>query len=328
MMIAAVTGANGFIGTNLVRLLLNRGYEVRSLIHNGQTDALQGLKTKMVEGNLQDTGSLETLCKGASVVFHLAAKISIGDAGYKSLYETNVLGTQKVFLAAQKAGVETFVHFSSIHAFKQESGNRSCDERCALAVDSEFDYDKTKALAQQWIAAQKGNGMKVMILNPTAVLGPFDFKPSLLGAFVLKTMKRQLPGLINGGYDWVDVRDVVHAAVNAVTHGEDGESYILSGEWLSLKELTRLMGEVSGVSLNPVIYPVWLVQTALPLLKAWAILTKSRPLYTSESLKIVQAGSQNIQSGKAKSALGFTNRPLKETLADTIQWFKENGYIQ
>jgi dihydroflavonol-4-reductase len=166
--------------------------------------------------------------------------------------------------------------------------------------------------------------MKVVILNPTAILGPCDFKPSLIGEFIKKVLNRKLPGIIEGGYDWVDVRDVAEAAISAISNGKDGEHYILSGKWLSLTDITLLMEEITGRKLKPFVFPMWMAKAGLPFLGLWAKLTQSQPLYTSESLKIVKASSRNIISDKAKQELGFSSRPIKETLEDTIKWFKEN----
>jgi len=319
----AVTGANGLVGINLVKQLSEQGHTVRALIHHGD-NIFDKLKAEVISGDILDTETMDVLCKDMDVVFHSAARISIGNTPYQELYQTNVEGTKNVFHAAKKSGVKTFIHFSSIHALRYPGNEAPFTEDCPPAVDSPFLYEKTKAIAQQWLQNQKGNGMKVVILNPTAILGPCDFKPSLIGAFIQKVINHKLPGIINGGYDWVDVRDVVQAAINAIDKGKDGEHYIISGKWLSLEEMVSIMGSLTGEKLKPFVFPVWLAKTGLPFLKLWAVITNSSPLYTSQSLKIVQNGSKNVVSKKARKNLDFTPRPIEETLKDTIIWIKEN----
>ena len=322
----AVTGANGLVGVNLVKQLTEAGHSVKALIHH-KTDIFDKFPAEVIQGDILDDKTVDRLCIGVDVVFHAAARISIGNTSFKELYETNVEGTKKVFLAAKKNGAKTFVHFSSIHAFKSPEKDKPYTEDCSSAIDSPFSYEKTKALAQQWIQQQKRNGMKVVILNPTAIIGPCDFKPSLVGELIINVMKHKLPGIVEGGYDWVDVRDVATAAINAVETGKDGEHYILSGRWLSLAGMILLMEKITDKKLKPFVFPIWLATVGLPFLSLWAKLTKSQPLYTSESLKIVQSGSKNIVSEKARKQLAFSARPLEETLRDTIEWMREHDYL-
>jgi dihydroflavonol-4-reductase len=323
----AVTGANGLVGVNLISKLLEQGDSVKALIHR-KPCVLSGFDVEIIEGDIMNDDMLTHLFSDVDVVFHAAAKISIGNTPYEELYKTNVEGTQKVFSIAKRQGVRTFIHFSSIHAMQQPDKNKPFSEKYPLATDSPFSYEKTKALAQQWLQNQKGNGMKVVILNPTAIIGPYDFKPSLVGEFLIKTVNHQLPGIIEGGYDWVDVRDVAQAAIAAIEKGKDGEHYILSGKWLSLEEIIQLMENVLGEKIKPFVFPMWLAKTGLPFLSLWAKVTRSKPLYTSESLKILQLSSRTITSEKAKRTLGYSPRIVDQTIKDTMVWFNENGFIQ
>ncbi len=322
----AITGANGLVGVNLVKQLLNQGHKVKALIHHG-ADIFDHPEADVMVGDILDEKTVTRLCEGMDVVFHAAARISIGNTPYKELYRTNVEGTKRVFMAAKKQGVKTFIHFSSIHALKPPAKGEPFTEEASLAIDAPFSYEKTKALTQQWLQNQQGNGMKVVILNPTAIFGPDDFKPSLVGEFLINVMKHKLPGIVNGGYNWVDVRDVVKAAISAIEKGEDGHHYILSGTWLSLADMTLLMEKITGKKLKPFTFPMWLAKTGLPFLYLWAKLTKSQPLYTSESLKIVETGNKIITSYKAQNQLGFFPRPIEETLKDTLVWMEEYGYF-
>ena len=236
----AVSGASGHLGATLVRILLRQKHEVRVLVHT-DSRALQGLDVESVKGSLEDTAVLQRLCQDSEVVFHLAAKISIGNEGYDEVYEVNVQGTKNLSNAAREAGVKRFLHFSSIHALEQYPQNKPVDDTRPLALHSEMVYEKTKALAEQWILGQNSPDFQVVVLNPTAIIGPFDFKPSYLGQVIQKIYKGTLPGLVPGGYNWVDVRDVAQAAMNAIEKGEPGERYLLSGKWQRLESLAGMV---------------------------------------------------------------------------------------
>ncbi len=321
-----ITGANGLVGANLSRELLKLGHQVKALYYNDKK-ALQNLDIETVRGNILDKDQMNRLMQGAEVVFHAAAKITIGNVSFEELYETNVTGTQTVYQAAKANGVKTFIHYSSIHALQQPGPHLPCSEDCPLALESPFLYEKTKAIIQQWLVKQKGNGMRTVILNPTAIVGPNDFKPSLIGQFIIDVMKHKLPALVQGGYDWVDVRDVVQASINALEKGKDGEHYILSGKWESLISITQLMEKISGEKYRITVYPLWMAKAGLPFLWLWSKMTGRTPLYTLESLRIINHSSRQIHSGKAKKELGFSPRPLEKTLKDTMEWFKQNNYV-
>jgi dihydroflavonol-4-reductase len=148
-----------------------------------------------------------------------------------------------------------------------------------------------------------------------------------MGQMLLKLYSGKLPFLVPGGYDWVDVRDVAEASANAVTRGCNGESYILSGEWHSLKEIAEVMTQGTGKKIKNIVLPYWMAYTGVPFIKMWSALTRQKPLYTKESLDIIRLANKNIRNEKARKELGYSPRPFSETISDTISWFKENKYI-
>jgi dihydroflavonol-4-reductase len=188
-------------------------------------------------------------------------------------------------------------------------------------------YERTKAMAESWIRQQQNSAFDVICLHPTAIIGPNDFKPSLVGQFVIRLYKRKLPGLVKGGYDWVDVRDVSAAAIQAIHSGKGGESYILSGEWKSVSDFARLFEEVTRRKTVKRIIPLWIARIGLPFIFLYAILRKEHPLYTYKSLKILQQGNRHISSAKARKQLGYKPRKLEVTIRDTVDWFKEHHYV-
>jgi dihydroflavonol-4-reductase len=320
----AVTGASGHIGSCLVNELKKQGAEIKVLVHNGTTQYEKGVE--VVRGSLLDQDKLRKLCEGADVVFHLAARISIENTSSNLVYETNVTGTKNILAAARSAGVGKFIHFSSIHAFQIGSRDVNLNETSPLVESDKIIYEFTKAEGEREVMKAAAEGFNAVILNPTAVIGPFDRRNSLLGQALLKIFKNKLPFLISGGYNWVDVRDVVLASINAIEAGKRGEKYILSGTFCSLKELSGMIREISGGKI-PIIIPVNLARIACPFFKFYSILTNSKPLYTSQSLDILVNSPVNISNTKAQRDLGYKPRPLEQTLRDTFDWYRENNFI-
>lgn len=322
----AITGANGHVGASLVRLLLKENHEVRVLIHTGSR-ALQGLQVESVKGGLEDISALEKLCRDREIVFHLAAKITIDSEKYDEIYKINVEGTKNVAIAAREAGVKRFIHFSSIHALQQFPQDKPLDETRPPALHSGMVYDRTKALAEEWIMKQNSPDFQVIILNPTAIIGPHDYQPSYLGQVIRLIYKGMLPGLVPAGYNWVDVRDVAQAAVIAMEKGEPGERYLLSGEWQSLKTLAGMICGAKNKKCRLPVFPFWLARMGIPFMAMYARWKHRDPLYTKTSLAILQSANRNIINDKARKTLGFSPRKLDESIADTVAWFKKNQYL-
>ena len=321
-----ITGASGHVGANLIRLLQPAGHNIKVLLHkDGRALQIQGIET--VKGDVLKKETLKPFCTNLDVVFHLAAHISIGGNNYDTVYAINVEGTKNVMEAAEKAGVKRFIHFSSIHALEHHPLDRPMDETRPLALNAPLAYERTKAIAESLVLEQNNKDFETVVLNPTAIIGPYDFKPSFLGRTLIMIYKGQLPGLVPGGYNWVDVRDVAAAAISAIDKGKPGERYILSGEWQSIKTLASLVAEIKNREMKLPVLPLWLARAGIPFFSLWSRFTSNPPLYTSESLSILQNGNRNISHNKATAALGFNPRPLKESLNDTISWFRKMSYI-
>lgn len=322
----AITGATGHVGVNLVPRLIELGHDLKVLIYNGE-NVPENTKVEKVRGSLQNTDSLLRLCKDVDIVFHLASLISIGSDSYEQVYDTNVVGTKNIFKAASSSGVKKFIHFSSIHALIHEPYEIPMDEDNPIAINSPINYERTKAIAEQWIMEQNGNGIEIVVINPTSIIGPMDPGPSLMGEFMKRTYEGTIPGLVPGGYDWVDVRDIVEATINTIDKGRGGERYILSGTWLSVKSFSDMFVDASDKNKYLPVLPLWLAKLGVPFMHIYSKLTKSKPIYTYESLNILQSGNRHISSKKAQLELGFKSRPLEETILDTYEWFKENNYF-
>jgi len=323
----AITGASGHIGANLTRMLLGKkDVELRLLQHH-HSKAIEGLNAEIFHGDLEKPETLEPLCKDADIVIHLAAKISIKTNSFESLKEVNLEGTRSLVSVAKKAGVKRFIHFSTIHVFEHAPDNEIMDESKPMIENSPLPYEITKSMADKWVLQQQSDDFEVIILNPTSIIGPFDFQPSLQGEFIIRLYNNALPGLVPGGYDWVDVRDVAGAAIAAITKGTPGERYFLSGHYITVSDFAKSMEEVTGKKIIKRVFPLWLAYLGVPFIKLWSKIRNEEPLYTNQSLSILQSGNKKISNQKARKELDFNPRPLTETLRDTLDWFKKNNYI-
>jgi dihydroflavonol-4-reductase len=322
----ALTGASGHIGANLCRTLIDQGHQVKALI-NKYTRSLDQLNIEVVNGNLLDISSLSSLIKDADIVIHLAATISINGKNDQELLAINVEGTKNLLQCLRENPVQRLIHFSSIHAIVHEPLDTVLDETRALATDDHILYNQSKAFSEQLVIDAAKEGMDAVIINPTSVVGPYDFRPSLMGKALLQIVNRKLPGLISGGYDFVDVRDVVDGTLKAIEKGRTGESYLLSGTWMSLPDLAKMIGGITGDEGKWRILPYWLAELGVPFLKGYARLRGTDPLYTRESLEILKTSHRMISSDKAKKELGYNPRPVEETIQDTLTWFRENNYL-
>jgi len=325
-MIISVTGANGHVGVNLCKALMDRGHEVRAFTHH-HGEALKQIPVKIIQGDLLDPQTIVPLVTGADIVFHLAARISILGDPDGSVSKLNMVGTRNVLEMSRKAGVKRFIHFSSIHAFNQEPHNEVLDEKRELVGDKAFAYDKSKAAGERMVMKAASEGFDAFVMSPTAIIGPMDPEPGLLGQAFLQIYHHKIPALVPGGYDMVDVRDIVAAAITAIEKGKKGEKYLLSGKWHSIREISEIIESFTGKKTVKTEMPFWVARVGLPFILLFSKITGRTPLYTSESLTIIMGASRKISSLKAQQELGFSPRPVKNTVEDLFTWFRENGKL-
>jgi dihydroflavonol-4-reductase len=321
----AVTGATGHVGANLCRELISRGHHVKALIHH-DTRAIKDLDVERIDGSLADPASLDNLCRDAEVIYHLAAMISI-DGKRDKLIKTNVEGTKNLLAAIKKNQVKRLIHFSSIHALSHFPLDEKMDESRPLVETSPMMYEVTKSMGEKIVRAEIANGLDGIIVNPTAIIGPNDYKPSLVGQVLIRLYKGTLPALVPGGYDWVDVRDITNAIIQAIDHGQKGERYILSGNFLPVKDFAQIVQKVSGKKVVKMMVPTGLAKVGVPFIRLYSAITGQDPLYTNESLKILLSGNHKINHDKASRELGFNPRPTEESVKDALDWFRQNHYI-
>jgi len=325
-MTVLVTGAAGHVGANLVRELIKGKRTVRALIRD-DSRGVDGLGVETVKGNILDYQSLLQAIKGCEIVFHLAASISIVGDRSGQVRLTNVKGTQNIVQACLETGVKRLVHFSSIHAYSPFPLDQAVDENSRPADDRSPVYDRTKAESNRIVLDGVKNGLDAVIIAPTGIIGPNDFKLSRMGAVLVKLYNKKLFGLIEGGYNWVDVRDVVHGALLAEKKASSGSQYILSGEWCSIPKLAGLVQEIFGVHTPRFVSPMWMARLVAPFSEFYSIKRKKDPHFTPEALVTLRS-HKLVCRKKAEEELGYSPRPLKQSIKETILWYEKMGMLK
>ena len=326
-MTTLVTGATGHLGANLVRALLERGETVRALIHRSRL-GLDGLDVETVEGAIDDPESLRPAFEGVEVVYHLAAMISIVGDPDGRVHRTNVVGARTVALVAREAGVRRMVHCSSVDAFDRR-GARDIDERkprVTADTDNVSAYDLSKAQGEAAVREQVDAGLDAVIVHPSGVIGPHDYRPSRIGKALLSMARGRLPAVTAGGYDWVDVRDVATSMIAAAERGRTGQSYLLTNRYATLNELGDHIGAITGKMKPFLTVPMSLAKAVAPLGETVARWLDAEPLFTEESLAVLDTEAR-FDHGLAREELGHEPRDLGTTLADTLRWFSEHGKL-
>ena len=318
----AVTGASGLLGGNLIRELLAKGERVRALIHQDMR-AIAGLDVETVSADLNDPASLERAFTGVEIVYHLASLITISMDSWDEVYRVNVLGTRNVVDVCLRCGVKQLVHVSSTHSRQPEPFDQVLDEDRPLVTDPALPpYDRSKALGE--IEVQKGiqRGLDAIIIIPSGILGPYDFRPSLLGESLQLMQRGGVPVLTTGGYNWVDARDVAIGAICAANTAKTGSRYILSGHWLSIYEVAIAAAKISGTRAPRLVIPLRMAELALPIMERLATIRGSQPVYTHAMLSALKS-NRYISHARASHDLGYSPRPFLETLTDTLTWFSQ-----
>ncbi|MBD3413657.1 MAG: NAD-dependent epimerase/dehydratase family protein [Candidatus Aminicenantes bacterium] len=324
-MTVLVTGASGHIGANLTRELLRQKRPTRVLIHN-DARGVKGLDLEIKKGDILDYPSLIRAVKGCDVVYHLAARISIVGDRKGQVRQTNVRGTQNIIKACLQNRVKRLVHFSSIHAYCAFPLDQPIDETRPFSDSSSPVYDCSKADGTKEILEAAKTGLDAVVISPTAVIGPNDFGPSRMGKVLMKLYHQKFIALINGGYDWVDVRDVVRGALRAEKEAESGSQFILSGHWRSILQIAEIVRELRGIKPPRFTAPIWMARLAAPFSELWARIRKTNPLLTTEALKALET-HRFICRTQAEDSLDYHPRPLKQTIQDTLEWFDNKGML-
>lgn len=316
----AITGVTGHLGFNLVKFLLQEGYQVRALIRSNQVPFIKD-DLLWVHGDLTNVDNLKTLLHHSDTLIHCASLVSLDDLDKKNVYQTNVVGTKTLIDLCVKNKIR-MIHISSSSVGQTAGRNEKFDESNPYIDDQNFYYAWTKAKSEKMVLSSvKNENLDAFIVRPTAIIGPADPKPSPFGQTIFDIHLGKLSILTSGGYDLVDVRDLCKTIIKSLTMGEKGEVYLIGGEYISIKKLARLL-KPKGFQL---IIPVDFLLFLLPLIKIYDRIFGLKWPITRESLYTLKHAPKHVNSSKAKQELLHVNRPIKTTLDDLIEWFNQKN---
>ncbi len=319
---ALVTGASGFVGWHVARLLRERGYSVRALVRPGSK--VDGLDVEIAAGDLRDPASLERAMGGCGLLFHVAADYRLWAKDPGELYASNVEGTRNILNAARRANVERVVYTSTVGCIGFPAGGIG-DENTPVALeDMAGHYKRSKFLAEQVALEFAREGLPVVIVNPTAPVGDHDVKPTPTGKIVVDFLNGAMPAFIDTGLNIVDVRDCAEGHLLACERGRVGERYILGSENLTLAGILGKLAEITGVKAPSVRLPYAVAWCAGACSTAWARISGQPPRVPMEGVRMGRK-KMWVSHEKARRELGFDPAPAAAALARAAKWFVETG---
>ena len=327
-----VTGATGFIGGNLARQLWQRGFDVKALVRPGSnTLTIDDTGISQIPGDILDADSVARAMKDCQAVFHCAAVYSFWSKRPDLVHKTNVEGTSIVLQSARQAGVDRVVHTSTVstiglhHEGLDASANEDTPLDPARLVGH---YKKSKYRAERLALDMAREGLPVVVVNPTAPVGPWDVKPTPTGGIILDFMRGRIPGYLDTGMNLVDVEDVAAGHISAMEVGEPGQRYILGNRNVHLKDMFRMLQDVTGRTAPKWRLPYWLALWAGYVDQAVeGSLLGRQPRVPLEGLKVAKH-PMYVSADKAVRQLGQPQQPIEAALEKAVRWFTDHNYVK
>jgi dihydroflavonol-4-reductase len=314
-----VTGASGFLGWHVARLLVGRGYSVRALVRPGSR--VDGLDLEISTGDLRDPSSLARAVAGCGQLFHVAADYRLWAKDPTELYRSNVDGTRNLLQAAKSAGVERVVYTSTVGCIGIPHGGIGNEETPVTLEDMAGQYKRSKFMAEQVALEFAREGLPVVIVNPTAPIGDHDVRPTPTGKIVLDFLNGAMPAFIDTGLNVVDVRDAAEGHVLAGQHGRAGERYILGSENLTLAQILQELARITGRKAPTAQIPYAVAYCAGACSTAWAGVTGRPPRVPLDAVRMAKK-KMWVTHEKAARELGFQPGPASQALTRAVEWFR------
>lgn len=324
-----VTGGTGFVGANVVRSLLERGAEVRVLARpSSDPGNLKDLPVEVAPGDLRDPESVRRAVRGCARVFHVAADYRFWARDPREIYRSNVDGTVNVMEACLAEGVERVVYTSTVGTIGLSALPAPCDETTPLLGDQlTSHYKRSKLEAERAALAFVPRGLPLVVVNPSAPVGPWDAKPTPTGQIILDFIRRKLPAIVDTGLNVVHVRDVAEGHLLAAERGRVGERYILGNRNMTLAEIAGELASITGLPAPRLRLPYAVVWTAGAVSTAVADwITHRPPAVALEAVKMARR-RMFFDAGKAVRELGLPQTPVRAAFEDAIAWFEQHGRI-
>lgn len=328
-MTAFVTGATGFVGSAVLRCLVDAGQNVRVLVRpNSDRSNLDGIKCEIVVGDLTDPASLRAAVDGCETVYHVAADYRLWVPDPDALNRVNIDGSVALFRAAADAGVSRMVYTSSVATLGiNPDRTPATEETPSTLADMVGEYKRSKFLAEEAVRALvEKDYLPIVIVNPSAPIGPRDIKPTPTGKMILDAAAGKMPAYVDTGLNVAHVDDVAHGHLLAMEKGIVGERYILGGEDMSLCEILIAVAEYAGKRPPSVRIPHDLLMPFAHVAELFGRLFDREPLFTVDGLKMAKK-HMYFSAAKAQAELGYAPRPAREALHDAVDWFRDNGYL-
>ena len=328
-----VTGASGFIGGNLVHELVGRGHRVRALLRpGGDLRGLAGASCEQIQGDISNRGWLEKAMQGCEWCFHVAASYHLWLRDYKPMYAANVEGTRHVLEAAGAVGCERIVYTSTVGCIAlpvQRDGKIVPTDEATPVSGSQMSnhYKRSKWQAEMVARELAGKGLPVVIVNPSAPIGPRDVKPTPTGQIIVDFLNRRMPAYLDTGLNWVHVRDVAAGEILAAEKGRVGERYILGnagGNW-TMAETLAVLEELIGVHAPKLRVPHFVALMAAYVNETTAAISGKAPKAPLAGVRMAKY-KMFFNPAKAVRELGLPQTPPRQAFAEAIEWFRENGY--
>lgn len=317
-----VTGASGFIGWHVARVLLERGHRVRALVR--ASSRVAELDVERVEGDLRDASSLERAVQGCGLVFHVAADYRLWVRRPQEMYESNVEGTRSLIAAAERAGVERFVYTSTVGCIGVPKGGIGDESQTVSLEEMSGPYKRSKFMAEQVAMEAARSGFPMVIVNPTAPVGDHDAKPTPTGKIIVDFLNGNLPAYIETGLNLVDVRDVAEGHVLACERGQVGHRYILGAENLTLGKILAKLAAITGKPAPTTKLPYAVAYAAGVVTTAWAQVSGKPPLAPLDAVKMARK-KMFVSGERARVELGFKPGPVEYALQRAVDWSRANG---
>ncbi|MEC7875977.1 MAG: hopanoid-associated sugar epimerase [Pseudomonadota bacterium] len=323
-----ITGATGFLGSAVLRLLVNEGYNVRVLVReNANMRNLEKFDIEVIRGDLQNTDSLKPAVHSCDQLFHVAADYRLWVPNPEQMYKTNIDGTRNLIMAATNAGVEKIVYTSSVATLGINEDGTPADEITPSSLEDMIGtYKRSKFLAEQTV---KGlitkKSCPVTIVNPSTPVGPYDIKPTPTGKIILDTIRNRMPAYVETGLNIVHVDDVAQGHLLAMEKGEIGERYILGGDDMSLESIISYLCNSENINPPKIKLPHNFILPIAWIMECIAKFTGNEPLATIDGVRMSKK-MMYFSSKKARRKLGYYSRPATEGLKDALEWFNKEKY--
>jgi dihydroflavonol-4-reductase len=328
-MTVLVTGANGFIGSNVVRELLKDGADIRVTIRkDSDTQNIDDLDVEKVYCDIRDKESVKKALKGCDTLYHTAAYFAHWAPNKKLFYEINVEGTKTLLEEALSQGLKKVVYTSTSNTIGSHGAGNFVNEEAEFnGWEAGDHYAISKYLAE--IEAKKicEKGLPLVIVNPTLVIGVRDRKPTPSGALIVDIANRAMPGYIDGAINVIDVEDVALGQIQAAEKGRIGERYLFGNENLYVKDFFKLIADIAGVEPPQRKIPYKVALLLGYLFQMGSRITKKPPIVSVSQVRLGKMG-EHFDCSKAINELGLKQTPIKKTIEKAINWFRENGYIK